>query len=178
MKEKATLMEEMAVKRALMRISHEIVEKNKGVDDICIVGILRRGSALAKMIASNIEVIEGRAVACGDMDISHYRDDVSSPDGSPVINKVSLPFSVQGKKIILVDDVLYTGRTVRAAIEAIFALGRPNSIQLAILVDRGHRELPIRADYVGKSIPTSHSELIEVLLPPYDSEIAVKLLDK
>lgn len=178
MREKATLMEEMAVKRALMRISHEIIEKNKGVDDICIVGILRRGSQLAQMIADNIGLIEGKRVECGDMDISHYRDDVSSDNDSPVINKVSLPFSVQGKKIILVDDVLYTGRTVRAAIEAIFALGRPNSIQLAILVDRGHRELPIRADYVGKSIPTSHNELIEVMLPPYDSEIAVKLLDK
>ncbi len=175
---KATLMEEMAVKRALMRISHEIVEKNKGVDDICIVGILRRGAILGQMIASNIKLIEGKDVVCGEMDISHYRDDLFSPDGAPVLNKVSLPFSVQGKKIILVDDVLYTGRTVRAAIEAIFALGRPNSIQLAILVDRGHRELPIRADYVGKSIPTSHSELIEVLLPPYDCETAVKLLDK
>ncbi len=178
MQVKATLMEEMAVKRALMRISHEIVEKNKGVDDICIVGILRRGAALAQMIASNIKLIENKEVICGEIDISHYRDDVSSPDGSPVLNKISLPFSVQGKKIILVDDVLYTGRTARAAIEAIFALGRPNSIQLAILVDRGHRELPIRADYVGKSIPTSHSELIEVLLPPYDEETAVKLLDK
>lgn len=175
---KATLMEEMAVKRALMRISHEIIEKNKGIDNVCVVGIRRHGAAIAETIAKNIELIEGKKIPCGDMDISHYRDDVKHREDGPVLNKVSLPFNVENKKIILVDDVLYTGRTARAAIEAIFSLGRPDSIQLAILIDRGHRELPIRADYVGKSIPTSRDELIEVLFPPYDEETAVKLLDR
>ena len=165
-----------AVKRALTRISHEILEKNKGAGDICLVGILRRGAALARIIAGNIFEIEGVEVPCGDIDIAHYRDDLLRSD-IPVLKKAELPFSVSGKKIILVDDVLYTGRTARAAIEAVFSLGRPAAIQLAILIDRGHRELPIRADYVGKNIPTSRSEVINVHIPPFDSETAVKLME-
>lgn len=174
MVEKAVIMEESAVKRALIRISHEILEKNKGTDSVCLVGIRSRGAALAKVIAENIRNIEGVEVPCCDIDIGQYRDDLKTP----VLRETELPFSVEGKKIILVDDVLYTGRTARAAIEAIFSVGRPAMIQLAILIDRGHRELPIRADFVGKNIPTSHSELISVLIPPYDGETAVKLLEK
>lgn len=176
MTEKAVIMEESAVIRALTRISHEILEKNKGTDGICLVGIRSRGAALAKIIADNIEKIENISIPCGDIDIGYYRDDIKDPTGMPVLKEADLPFAVTGKKIILVDDVLYTGRTVRAAIEAVFSLGRPAAIQLAILIDRGHRELPIRADYVGKNIPTSHSELISVHIPPFDSETAVKLL--
>lgn len=176
--EKAVIMEESAVIRALTRISHEILEKNKGTEDICLVGIRRRGAALAEIIAENIQKFEGQKVPCGDLDIGYYRDDISNLSDMPVFKEAELPFSIAGKKVILVDDVLYTGRTVRAAIEAIFSIGRPAAIQLAILIDRGHRELPIRADYVGKNIPTSHSELISVHIPPFDEETAVKLLEK
>lgn len=175
--EKAEIMEESAVKRALIRISHEILEKNKGTDNLCLIGIRRRGEALARIIAENIEKIEGVSVPCGDIDISYYRDDLLKLSDMPVLKKTELPFSVEGKKVVIVDDVLYTGRTARAAIEAVFSVGRPAAIQLAILIDRGHRELPIRADYVGKNIPTSHSELISVHIPPFDSETAVKLME-
>lgn len=183
MTEKAVIMEESAVIRALTRISHEILEKNKGAEGICLVGIRSRGSALAKVIADNILKFEGQSVPCGDIDICYYRDDKLGRLGQqdsdmPVLKRAELPFSVADKKIVLVDDVLYTGRTARAAIEAIFSLGRPSAIQLAILVDRGHRELPIRADYVGKNIPTSHSELISVHIPPFDSDTAVLLYEK
>lgn len=178
MTEKAVIMEESAVKRALTRISHEILEKNKGTEGICLVGIRRRGSALAQIIAENILHFEGQAVPCGDIDIGYYRDDLSGDTEMPVLKKAELPFSIADKKVVLVDDVLYTGRTARAAIEAIFSLGRPSAIQLAILIDRGHRELPIRADYVGKNIPTSHTELISVHIPPFDSGTAVLLYEK
>ena len=174
---KAVLMEESAVIRAMTRISHEILEKNRGTEGICLVGIRRRGAALAEMIADNILKFEGVRVPCGDIDISYYRDDISTLSDMPVLKKTELPFSIAGKKVILVDDVLYTGRTVRAAIEAVFSVGRPASIQLAILIDRGHRELPIRADFVGKNIPTSRSELICVHIPPFDGETAVTLTD-
>lgn len=177
MVEKALLMDEGAVGRALTRISHEILEKNKGACDICLVGIRRRGAALAKIICGNIFKIEGVELPCGDLDISYYRDDLNLISEQPVLKKAELEFSVAGKKVILIDDVLYTGRTARAAIEAIFSLGRPAAIQLAILIDRGHRELPIRADYVGKNIPTSKNELISVEIPPFDGETAVKLYD-
>ena len=132
---KAVLMEESAVIRAMTRISHEILEKNRGTEDICLVGIRRRGAALAEMIADNILKFEGVRVPCGDIDISYYRDDISTLSDMPVLKKTELPFSIAGKKVILVDDVLYTGRTVRAAIEAVFSVGRPASIQLAILID-------------------------------------------
>lgn len=177
MTEKAVIMEESAVIRALTRISHEILEKNKGARDVCLVGIRSRGSALARVIADNIEHFEGQAVPCGDIDICHYRDDRSTED-MPILKKAELPFSIADKKVILVDDVLYTGRTARAAIEAIFSLGRPSAIQLAILVDRGHRELPIRADYVGKNIPTARTELISVHIPPFDKDTSVLLYEK
>ena len=177
MTEKAVIMEESAVVRALTRISHEILERNKGTDGVCLIGIKSRGAALARIIADNIERFEKVAVPCADIDVGHYRDDIKAEHILFERKKPELPFSIEGKKVILVDDVLYTGRTVRAAIEAIFTVGRPAAIQLAILIDRGHRELPIRADYVGKNIPTSRSELICVHIPPFDDETAVKLTE-
>ena len=177
MKFKAQLMDESAVSRALMRISHEIAEKNKGVENVCLVGIKRRGEPLAQLICDDIEKIEGERVECGSLDINFYRDDLTMVAESPVLRRAELPFTVTDKTVILVDDVLYTGRTARAAIEAVFTCGRPRAIQFAVLVDRGHRELPIRADYVGKNVPTSHSELIEVHLPPFDGDVSVSLMD-
>ena len=175
---KAVLMDEAAVKRALTRISHEILEKNRGAQDVVIIGIRRRGAELARRIAENIKNIEGVAVPYADIDISFYRDDLTAVGKSPLVEKASLDFSVVSKNVVLVDDVLYTGRTARAAIEAVFSLGRPKSIQLAILIDRGHRELPIPADYVGKSVPTSHNEQVSVSIPPFEEETAVMLLDR
>ncbi len=166
MQKKSLLMDEADVRRALMRVAHEILEKNKGIENVCLVGIKRRGVPLAQQICENIAQIEGTPLPCGELDIHFYRDDRQPT--SPVLEAATLPFDVTNKTIVLVDDVLYTGRTVRAAIEAVFALGRPRAIQLAILVDRGHRELPIRADYVGKNVPTSHSERIMVQVPMLD----------
>lgn len=174
---KAEIMDEAALNRALTRMAHEIAERNHGTQDVVLVGVLRRGKELARRLADAIERFEGVRVPCGELDINHYRDDLASGAQTPVIRKAELPFDVVGKKIVLVDDVLYTGRTARAAIEAIFSLGRPSAIQLAILIDRGHRELPIRADYVGKSIPTSHQEQVCVRIPPYDGETRVLLLE-
>ncbi len=172
---KAELLDEAAVNRALTRMAHEIAERNHGTQDVVLIGVLRRGKALAQRLAKAIERFEGVEIPCGELDINHYRDDLAA--AKPVVQKPELPFSVVDKKVVLVDDVLYTGRTVRAAIEAVFALGRPKAIQLAILIDRGHRELPIRADYVGKSIPTSHQEKVRVRIPPYDGETRVVLVE-
>lgn len=177
MKLKAQIMDEAAVDRALKRISHEIAEKNRGVDNVVLVGIRRRGEPIAQRIRANIEKIEGVEVPCGSIDIAFYRDDLSKLSDMPTIRRAELPFDVTGRDVVLTDDVLYTGRTARAAIEAVFSCGRAKSIQLAALVDRGHRELPIRADYVGKNIPTSRSELIEVRLPEYDGETGVYLME-
>ena len=177
MHQKAQIMDENAMKRALMRLSHEIVEKNKGAANLVFVGIRRRGEPIAERVRDNVAVIEGIRVPCGSIDIKFYRDDLSTVAESPEIRKASLPFDVNGRDVVLFDDVLYTGRTARAAIEAVFSCGRPKTIQLAILVDRGHRELPIRADYVGKNLPTSRSELVEVRLPDYDDETGVYLMD-
>ncbi len=178
MKIKARLMDEPAMNRALMRISHEIVEKNKGAENICLVGILRRGGSLAQKLHGNIETIENVSVPVGSVDIRFYRDDLTHIADNPEIKRSELPFDVTGKDIVLVDDVLYTGRTARAAIEAIFSCGRPRRIQLAVLVDRGHRELPIRPDFVGKNIPTSKDEIVAVLMDEYDGETAVRILEK
>jgi len=174
---KATLMDESAVNRALKRISHEIVEKNNGSKDICLIGIKSRGISIAKTIVSNIVEIENIEVPCGTLDITFYRDDLSHISNDPVYKPASLPFDVTGKKVILVDDVLYTGRTARAAMEAIMSIGRPSLIQLAVLIDRGHRELPIRGDYVGKNVPTSKSERISVKIPPFDDITSVELYE-
>ena len=177
MKLKANLLDENAVRRSLIRISHEIIEKNKGVEDIVLVGIKRRGYPLAKRIAENIEKIEGVNVAVGYVDISLYRDDITEVNDIPEINSVDLGVEVKGKKVILIDDVLFTCRTVRAAIEAIIDSGRPLSIQLAVLIDRGHKELPIRADYVGKNIPTSKTEIVAVEINEIDGNDSVKIYE-
>lgn len=177
MKLKAQIMDEAALNRALMRIAHEITEKNKGVDNVVLVGILRRGEPISQRIRRNIEKFEGIDPQCGSIDIGFYRDDLSTLADAPLVRRAELGFDVTGRDVVLVDDVLYTGRTARAAIEAVFSCGRPRTIQFAVLVDRGHRELPIRADYVGKNIPTSRSELVEVRLPEYDGETGVFLMD-
>lgn len=173
---RAQLMDEATVRRALMRMAHEIVEKNKGVDGLVLVGIQRRGASLAQTLRGNIERIEGVRLPCGALDINYYRDDLTRASDAPVFRKAEMPFDIVDRKVVLVDDVLFTGRTVRAAIEAVFTLGRPRCIQLAILIDRGHRELPIRADYIGKSIPTSLLETVAVKVPEYDGETGVELL--
>ncbi len=169
---KAVLMDEATMNRSLMRMAHEITEKNKGVSDVCLIGIHRRGVPLAQQLQKNIERIEGITVPCGSLDTRPFRDDLlSAPPALPPV----FPFDIVGKTVVLVDDVLFTGRTIRAAIEAVFAVGRPRAIQLAILVDRGHRELPFRADYVGKNIPTARTESVAVKLPPVDGETGVYL---
>ena len=175
MKEKATLMDDKAIGRAITRISHEIIEKNKGIEDVVLVGIKTRGVPIANRISKKIEQIEGESVNTGEVDITLYRDDLKQVDVDPVINGSNIDFNINDKIVVLVDDVLYTGRTVRAALDAIMDLGRPKSIQLAVLVDRGHRELPIRADYVGKNVPTSKSEVISVKLLEIDSEDSVTI---
>ena len=173
---KAELMNETEMRRALTRISHEIVEKNKGTENVVLVGIRRRGMPLAETIKDSIKKIEGSDVPCGELDIKFYRDDISHENRDPTVRPADLPFDINDKCVVIVDDVMYTGRTARAAIEAIFAQGRPSCIQLAVLVDRGHRELPIRADFVGKNVPTSHSEAIRVCVPEYDGKCCVQLM--
>ena len=175
MRQKAQLMDEAALSRALMRISHEIVEKNKGAENVVLVGIRRRGGPIAERIRDNIRRIEDREVPVGSIDIRFYRDDLSRENELPAVRRTALPFDVTG--VVLADDVIYTGRTVRAAIEAVFSCGRPRSIQLAVLIDRGHRELPIRPDYVGKNVPSARTELIEVRLPDFDGETGVWLME-
>jgi pyrimidine operon attenuation protein/uracil phosphoribosyltransferase len=170
------LMDEAAMSRALIRISHEIVERNDGLDNVAIIGIQKRGVPLAMRIRKLLEEIEGVKVPMGILDITFYRDDLSMLSAHPVVNGTDIPFDVTGKKIILVDDVLYTGRTTRAAIENIFDMGRPDSIQLAILIDRGHRQLPFRADYVGKNVPTAITEHIDVEVTEVDGKDRVILL--
>lgn len=165
MKTKALIMDEKSITRALTRIAHEIIEKNKGVDGLVIIGIRSRGVPLAKRIVNSIKEIEEQDVPYFSLDISPYRDDISSEN---LIPKPDSEFDVEGKIIILVDDVLFTGRTVRAALDAIIDLGRPNKIELAVLIDRGHRELPIRADFVGKNVPTSKSERVTVNIEEID----------
>lgn len=171
------LMDEMSVTRALKRISHEILEKNRGCENLCLVGICRRGVPLANMIAKNISLIEGVSVPVGELDTKPYRDDIESLEVLEGDNRTNINFPVEGKTIVLVDDVLYTGRTVRAAIDALIKLGRPARVQLAVLIDRGHRELPIRGDYIGKNVPTSHSERIHVKSAELDGALSVELYE-
>lgn len=175
---KALLMDDLAVVRALKRISHEILERNGGSDNLCIIGIKRLGAPLAEVIARNIKDIEGVDVPVGSVDITLYRDDLTEIAPEAVVTASQIDFDIVGKTVVLVDDVLFTGRTVRAAMEAIIKCGRPKSVQLAVLIDRGHRELPIRGDYVGKNVPTAKSEYISVHLMPYDSDTAVCLYEK
>ncbi len=159
---KKVLLDETALSRALLRISHEIVEKNDGIDDVVLVGIHTRGVPMAKRIQRNVENIEGKKVDLGIIDITLYRDDLSEIGEVADVKSTDIPFDISDKNVILCDDVLYTGRTARVAIDAILHFGRPKTIQLAVIIDRGHRELPIRADYVGKNIPTSAKETIAV----------------
>lgn len=166
--EKAQIMDEQAIERVLTRIAHEIIEKNKGIEDTCLIGIQRRGVPLAKRLAERIETFEGKNIPVGVLDITLYRDDLSTLAEHPVINSTDIPFDIRDKILVMVDDVLFTGRTARAAMDALIDLGRPKSIQLAVLVDRGHRELPIRADYVGKNLPTSRNEIVNVELVEVD----------
>lgn len=175
MKMKSKLMDEAAVRRALMRISHEIIEKNEGSDNLLLIGVKRRGIPIARRLAENIQSIDGASVPVGEADITFYRDDLTVKADLPLTGGLTLPESVEGKSVIIVDDVIYTGRTARAAIEAIFAHGRPKTIRLAVLVDRGHRELPIRPDFVGKNVPTSREEKISVMVDEFDGETGVYL---
>ena len=167
------LMDEPEIRRALTRISHEILERNKGAEGLVLAGIAARGDDLARRLASEIERIEGVRVPVGVLDITFYRDDIGLRAEAPEVHETRIPFDISGCTVVLVDDVLYTGRTVRAAMDALVDFGRPRAIQLAVLVDRGHRELPIRADYVGKNVPTRSDELVNVMLRETDGEDAV-----
>lgn len=172
MAEKANILDESAINRALTRIAHEIIERNKGIDHCILVGIKTRGAYLANRLAEKIEQIEGKPIRIGELDISLYRDDLGLKYESkePLVKQVDINYSLSDEKVVLIDDVLYTGRTVRAAMDAVMDLGRPSSIQLGVLVDRGHRELPIRPDFVGKNIPTSSEEKVVVNLLESDGE--------
>lgn len=173
------IMDETAIRRALTRIAHEILEKNKGIEDCIVIGIRTRGVYLARRIAERIEEIEGASVPYGELDITGYRDDRSDESKTAQNDQILLTpenLSIRDKKIILIDDVLYTGRTIRAAMDALMDCGRPNMIQLAVLADRGHRELPIRPDYIGKNVPTSKLEEIEVRLSEVDGSDQVNIL--
>ncbi|MCX5702345.1 MAG: bifunctional pyr operon transcriptional regulator/uracil phosphoribosyltransferase PyrR [Candidatus Omnitrophica bacterium] len=178
MKEKAKLLDKDTLNRSLMRVAHEILEKNKGTKDLSLVGIRNRGVYLAKRLADYIGQIEKVRIPVGILDITLYRDDLTLIAAQPVVHKTEIDFDITDKNIVLVDDVLYTGRTIRAALDALVDLGRPKSIQLAVLVDRGHRELPIRAEYVGKNIPTSQNETVEVHLVEVDGSDEVVIVEK
>jgi pyrimidine operon attenuation protein/uracil phosphoribosyltransferase len=177
MVEKADILDEKAIARAITRIAHEIIERNKGIDECVLVGIKTRGAFIAKRLAERIEQIEGKPIMTGELDITLYRDDLSvkNKNQEPLVQQVDISHNISNKKVVLVDDVLYTGRTVRAAMDAVMDLGRPAQIQLAVLIDRGHRELPIRADFVGKNIPTSSNERIVVQMIESDGSDRVAI---
>ena len=174
-RKKALLMDENQMRRAITRMAHELLERNKGIEDVCLVGIRTRGEPLARMLSDTIYGIEGVRLPVGTVDITFYRDDLTHVFKEPKLNRTDIPFDVNEKCVVLVDDVLYTGRTVRAAMDALMDIGRPKRIQLAVVTDRGHRELPIRADFVGKNIPTSQSEFIRVNVRTVDGENSVWL---
>ncbi|WP_274309395.1 bifunctional pyr operon transcriptional regulator/uracil phosphoribosyltransferase PyrR [Solibacillus daqui] len=178
MQQTSVLLDGPSMNRAVTRIAHEIIERNKGIDEVILVGIKTRGAYLAKRLADRIETIEGKAIRTGEIDITLYRDDLSTKqvNDQAQVQQVDIEYQVSNQKIVLVDDVLYTGRTVRAALDAVMDLGRPSQIQLAVLVDRGHRELPIRADYVGKNVPTAGHERIVVNLEEVDGQDIVKIV--
>src|SRR5687767_3622447 len=169
LREKAQVLDAAALDRALTRIAHEIIEKNGGAKDVAFVGLRTRGVTLAQRLAAKVASIDGASVPVGTLDISLYRDDLDLR-GAPVVRGTDIPFAVKDKTVVLVDDVLFTGRTIRAALDALIDLGRPKMIQLAILIDRGHRELPIRPDYIGKNLPTSRREAVAVRLTEHDGE--------
>jgi pyrimidine operon attenuation protein/uracil phosphoribosyltransferase len=180
LREKAEIVDADGLRRIVTRIAHEIVERNKGVEDLVLVGIRRRGVPIANRLALKIREFEGRMPAIGSLDITLYRDDLSTVSQQPVVGATELPVDIHGKVVVLVDDVLYTGRTVRAAMDALIDCGRPRAIQLAVVVDRGHRELPIRADFVGKNVPTSKKEVIGVKLTEIDEadSVVIKEMDE
>ena len=170
------VMDGAEIERSLTRIAHQILESNHGADNLAIVGIVTRGDLLAKRLAKKIKQVEGIEIDLGSLDISFYRDDFLT-NFAPEVHATHIPFDIDGKRIVLVDDVLYTGRTIRAALDALMDLGRPAVIQLAVLVDRGHRELPIRADFVGKNVPSSRDENVRLFLEEIDGRSAVEILD-
>jgi pyrimidine operon attenuation protein/uracil phosphoribosyltransferase len=178
MKEKAKILDSESLNRSLMRIAHEILEKNRGTAELCLIGIRNRGVFLAQRLAECIKKIEGQDVPVGALDITLYRDDLTMIAQQPVVHKTEISFDIDDKNVILVDDVLYTGRTIRAALDALIDFGRPKAIQLAVLVDRGHRELPVRADFVGKNIPTAKNETVEVRLKDTDGKDEVVIVEK
>ena len=178
MKAKAKIMDELAVRRAMARMTHQIIEQNDGVDNICLLGVKRRGIPLARMLAENIEKFEGVQVPVGYLDVTRHRDDLSDAAKDELAGDCHFPCPINDMRVIIVDDVLYTGRTARAAMESVFAYGRPKSLQYAVLVDRGHREVPIRADYVGKNVPTSQTELVSVMVEEFDGETGVYICDE
>jgi pyrimidine operon attenuation protein/uracil phosphoribosyltransferase len=171
----ARLMEESEIRRAVSRIAHEILERNKGADGVALVGIAARGDDLARRLAAEIQRIEGAAVSVGVLDITFYRDDIGMRAEAPEVHETRIDFDITGRTVVLVDDVLFTGRTIRAALDALVDFGRPTAIQLAVLVDRGHRELPIRADFVGKNVPTRKDDQVRVALKELDGEDAVEV---
>ena len=172
--QESVVMDEGEIQRTLVRIAHQILEHNKGCENLCLVGIVTRGDVLAKHLASIIEEIEGVKPEVGSLDISFYRDDAVI-NLAPIVQGTNILFSLDGKTVVLVDDVLYTGRTIRAALDALMDFGRPSRIQLAVLVDRGHRQLPIRADFVGKNVPSASNESVRLYLKEIDDESAVKI---
>jgi pyrimidine operon attenuation protein/uracil phosphoribosyltransferase len=178
MREKAQILDKDTISRSLMRIAHEILEKNKGIENLCLVGIRNRGVYLAKRLANYIRQIENASPLVGVLDITLYRDDLTLIANQPVVHKTEIDFDIEDKNVVLVDDVLYTGRTIRAALDALVDLGRPKTIQLAVLIDRGHRELPVRPDFVGKNIPTAKNETIEVRLEESDGKDEVVIVEK
>jgi pyrimidine operon attenuation protein/uracil phosphoribosyltransferase len=171
------ILDEREIRRATTRIAHEILERNKGADDLVLVGIAARGDDLARRLAAGILEIEGTKVPVGVLDITFYRDDIGLRAEAPEVHETRIDFDVGGRTVVLVDDVLFTGRTIRSALDALIDFGRPRQIQLAVLVDRGHRELPIRADYVGKNVPTRADQAVRVLLVEVDGEDAVEVGD-
>ena len=174
-REKSQLLDSADMNRALARIAHEVIERNHGTDDVVLIGIQRRGVSLARDVQRAITRIEGTDVPLGTLDITFYRDDLSTMGPAPSVGSTDLPFDINDKTVVLVDDVLYTGRTVRAAMNELMDYGRARAIQLAVLIDRGHRELPIRADYVGKNVPTSRREVIKVMVEDFDETRKVVL---
>jgi pyrimidine operon attenuation protein/uracil phosphoribosyltransferase len=178
MKEKAKILDQESINRALVRIAHEIVEKNRGIEKLCLMGIRTRGVYLANRLAGHIKNIGGKDIPAGILDITLYRDDLTLIASQPVVHKTEIDFDITDMNLVLVDDVLYSGRTIRAALDALIDLGRPRTIQLAVLIDRGHRELPIRPDYIGKNIPTAQNETVEVHLEEADGKDEVVIVEK
>lgn len=178
LKEKTKILDKETIDKAIERIAHEIVEKLKSADDIAIIGIKNRGAYLAERLAAKLQKITGKKPLVGALDITLYRDDLTQVSEQPIVHATEIDFDIDDKRIILVDDVLYTGRTIRCALDALIDFGRPSQIQLAVLIDRGHRELPIRADYVGKNVPTSLKEVVEVKLAESDGKEEVVICEK